>query len=253
MAWVESVSPSFRARHDDGDADDTARVLDMLEHTRDDLGRAFARTVGDITVVVHGSDLQLGLAHPQLVLARLLTAPAGRRYMAGWYGAKEIHVLSPRALRRRASQVAGSRELLLLAPAALYAQLVVGTNNPDLPPPFRPRTFGRWLEWAWLAQGSGQYLAGQVAHLRPAVARRLREGADPVFPPGVRDAALLGGTVFELLAREEGQGAVVRLAASPLHPGGAAAALEQAFAGRPIAAIEARWRSLLERTAAGEG
>jgi hypothetical protein len=252
MAWVESVSPSFRARHEDGDADDTARVLDMLEHVRDDLGRAFARTVGDITIVVHGSNLQLGLAHPQLVLARLLTAPAGRRYLAGWYGAKEIHVLSPRALSKRASHVPGSRELLLLSPAALYAQLVVGANNPDLPPPFRPKAFGRWLGWAWLAQGAGQYLSGQVAHLRPAVARRLREGPDPAFPPGVRDAALLGGTVFELLAREEGQDAVVRLASSPLHPGGAAAALEQAFAGRPIGATEARWRGLLERMTSAE-
>ena len=252
MAWVESISPSFRARHDDGDTDDAARVLDMLERTRDDLGRAFPRTVGDVTIVVHGSDLQLGLAHPQLVLARLLTAPAGRRYMAGWYGAREIHVLAPRALRRRASEVAGSRELLLLSPAALYAQLVVGANNPDLPPPFRPRPFGRWLGWAWLAQGAGQYLAGQVTHLRPAVARRLREGPDPAFPPGLRDAALLGGTVFELLAREAGEEAVVRLASSPLHPEGAAAAIEQAFGGRPPARTEARWRSLLERMAAAE-
>jgi len=253
VAWVESVSPSFSARHEESDAEDAGRVLQQLEHTRDDLARLFPRTVGDITVIVHGSDLQLGLAHPQLVLARLLTAPAGRRYMAGWYGAKEIHVLSPQALRKRASHVPGSRELLLLSPSALYAQLVAGTNNPDLPPPFRPRAFARWLRWAWLAQGAGQFLAGQVAHLRPAVARRLREGPDPTFPPGLRDAALLGGTVLDLLDREQGRDAVVGLVSAPLHAGGPRAALEAGFAGRPLAQTEGRWRGLLRRMASGEG
>ena len=43
-----------------------------------------------------------------------------------------------------------------------------------------------------------------MAHLRPAIARRLRERASPSFPPTARDAALLGGTVFDLLSRESG-------------------------------------------------
>ena len=144
-------------------------------------------------------------------------------------------MLAPRLLARRASAVPGSRELLMLAPRALYAAVVVGANNPELPPPFRPASFMRYLRWAWLAQGAAQYLSGQVPHLRPAIARRLHEGPRPDFPPGMRDAALLGGTVFDLLAREEGGAAAVGLACRPLHPDGAEAALVKAFGGRDTA------------------
>ena len=248
MAWVESVSPSFRARHESEDAEDAERVLDQLEHTRDALGRHFPQTVGDIAVVMHGSEVALALAQPYLPLARLLTAPAARRYLVGWFGAKEVHVLAPRLLVRRASSVPGSRELLALAPAALYAQLVVGANNSDLPPPFSPASFSRYVRWAWLAQGAAQYFSGQTAHVRPAVARRLREGAAPGFPPGVRDAALLGGTVLDLLVREEGEAAAARLT-SRLHPEGPEAALVEAFHGRSLAHTEGTWRTHLARLA----
>ena len=103
----------------------------------------------------------------------------------------------------------------LLAPAALYAQVVIGANNPGLPPPFRPGTFRRYLRWAWLAAGAAQYFSGQTPHARPAIARRLHEGPRPAFPPGIRDAMLLGGTVVDLVAREEGEEAAVRLACRP--------------------------------------
>ncbi|MDQ6916101.1 MAG: hypothetical protein M3155_09880, partial [Actinomycetota bacterium] len=136
MAWVESTSASFHARHDSEEADDAARVLDQLERARDRLERVFPRTVGDLTVVLHGSGLALSLAQPYLLAARALTAPAGRRYQVGWTGSREIHVLTPRALEARASGAPGSREALLLAPAALYAAAVVGANSPDLPPPY---------------------------------------------------------------------------------------------------------------------
>src|SRR5690242_21125542 len=46
---------------------------------------------------------------------------------------RSIHVLAPRALIAHASAVPDSREMNLLAPAALYTQLVVGLNNPRLP------------------------------------------------------------------------------------------------------------------------
>jgi hypothetical protein len=249
MPWVESVSPSFRARFEERDADEAARVLEQLEHARERLGGHFPRTPGELTVVVHDSSLALSLAQPYLPLARLVTAPAGRRYLAGWFGATELHVLAPRLLQARASGVPGSRELLLLTPTALYASIVVGVNNPELPPPFTPASFMRHLRWAWLAQGAAQYFAGQVEHLRPAIARRLHEGGPPSFPPGVRDAALLGGTVFDLLSREEGDGAAVRLAGR-LHPDGAEAALTKAFHDRPIAHSAAAWRAHLGRLAA---
>lgn len=248
MPWVESVSPSFRARFEERDTDEAARVLEQLERARERLARHFARVPGELTVVVHDSSLALSLAAPYLPLARIVTAPAGRRYLAGWFGASELHVLAPRLLDARASGVAGSRELLALTPSAMYASAVVGANNPELPPPFTLASFMRYLRWAWLAQGAAQYFAGQVEHLRPAIARRLHEGVAPSFPPGVRDAAILGGTVFDLLAREEGEGAAARLAGR-LHPEGAEAALVTAFGQRTIAHTAGTWRTHLSRLA----
>jgi hypothetical protein len=249
MAWVESTSPSFQARHEADEADDAARVLDQLERTRERLDSLFPRTVGELTVVLHDSSLSLHLAQPYLLVARALTAPAGRRYQTGWAGAKEIHVLSPRVLEGRASGAPGSREALMLTPSALYVEAVVGANSPDLPPPYSIAGFARQVRWAWLAQGAAQHFSGQVPHLRPAIARRLREGAAPRFPPDVRDAALLGGTVFDLLAREGGQHACVRLATLPLPAAGAEAALEKAFGGREPRHTEGAWRAHLARLA----
>ena len=145
MAWVETLSPSFAARHDSNAADDAARVLDELEAFRERLGGLFDRTPGDVAVVIHPHPVMLALAHPWLPLARLVAAPASRRYFAGWFSSREIHVLSRAALERRASGVEGSREALLLAPQHEYAHLVVGANNPDLPPPFGPRSFRRYM------------------------------------------------------------------------------------------------------------
>ncbi|HEV2653594.1 MAG TPA: hypothetical protein VGT82_01490, partial [Ktedonobacteraceae bacterium] len=80
----------------------------------------------------------------------------------------------------------------------------------DLPRRMTPARLRAELRWAWLLDGGGRWLAGQTVHARPAIARRLREGRRPSFPPGLRDAALLGGTVIDLLAREEGERAVNR-------------------------------------------
>jgi hypothetical protein len=246
---VESTSASFHARHDSQDADDAARVLDQLEVTRARLDRLFPRTVGELTAVLHGSTLSLNLAQPYLLVARALTAPAGRRYLTGWAGLREIHVLAPRALEARASGAPGSREALMTTPSVLYASAVVGASNPDLPPPYSPASFARQHRWAWLAQGAAQYFGGQVPHLRAAIARRLREGAAPAFPPTARDAPLLGGTVFDLAAREAGERACVSLATLPLPAGGAPAALGKAFGDRELRHTEAAWRAHLARLA----
>ncbi|HVS29473.1 MAG TPA: hypothetical protein VHE14_07955 [Solirubrobacteraceae bacterium] len=252
MAWEETFSLSFRARHETADADDAARVLEALEQLREHLATLFDRTPGDITVVLHPSELSLALAHPYLPVARRLTAPAARRYMAGWFGGQQIHLLAPQLLERRASGVRGSLELLRLTPQGLYARLTVGLNNPGLPPPFKPRSFVRALRWAWLAEGAGVFFSGQTAHARPAIARRLHEEDEPTFPPALRDSTLLGGTVFDLLAREEGIAAAVRLACR-LHAGGAQAALHAAFPGRSLAHTEAAWRSHLKRLSERDG
>lgn len=246
MAWDETISASFRARHETADADDAARVLDSLEQTRTRLDVLFPRTVSDVTVILHRSPALLDLAHPLVPIERLLTAPAARRYVVGSATATTIHVLAPRTLVRRASNVDGSREMLLRAPDVLYARLVVGINNRRLPPPSTPPHVLHRLRWAWLVEGAARYFAGQVDHARPAIARRLREGGRPSFPPSLRDAALLGGTVLDLLAREEGPEAAMRLACF-LDPDGPEKALRDAFGGRELVHTEGAWRSHLAR------
>src|SRR5205085_9240840 len=105
-------------------------------------------------VVLHGSQAQLDAAQPWLPLARRLVSPAGRRYVVGWAGEHELHVLSPRLLALRASNVEGSLEMLMLAPAALLARRAVAAGLPGLPPPFGPRRIARWARWAWLVEGA---------------------------------------------------------------------------------------------------
>jgi hypothetical protein len=250
MAWVESVSRSFRARHEAADADDADRVLDSLERTRDRLEQLFPRTVPEMTVVLHRGGMSLALANPLLPLAWFATAPAARRYVAGWAGRNELHVLAPAALQARASNVPGSREMLVLAPAALYARRVIAENNHDITTSITPRRIRLELRWAWLFEGAARWFAGQTEHARPAIARRLHEGGRPSFPPGVRDAPLLGGTVIDLLAREEGDLAAAQFSCR-LHPQGARAALSKAFGGRPFVHTEGAWRSHLARLAGG--
>jgi hypothetical protein len=244
VPWVESHSLSFSARHDSSQAEEAASVLASLEALRDELDGLYERTPGEVAVVLHPRPWALAFAHPWLPLARLVAAPASRRYFAGWFGEHEIHVLSPPALERRASGVAGSREALLLSPRHEYAHVVVGANNPDLPPPFSPAAFRRYVRWAWLCEGAATWLSGQAPHLRPAIVRRLREGGRPSFPPDARDAMLLGGTVFDLLERDQGTGAAAALAISPLDRGPRSVLLD-AF-GRQLASVERDWRASLD-------
>jgi hypothetical protein len=242
--WVETDSEHFTARHSELDADGAVAVLEMLERAREEL-RALLHDVPDgVAVVLHGTTAQLHAAQPLLPLAVRATAPASRRYLVGWPSRDTVHVLAPGVLEERASAVPGSREMLLLAPAALYAQLAVRATNPRL-------RRGRRLRWAWLVLGAAQLLSGQTDHARPAVKRRLYEGPEPSFPPGLRDAHLLGGTVVDLLAREEGPEAVAGLVAvagdAPPEE-----TLERAFHGRELRHTEAAWRAHLARMAGTE-
>ncbi len=248
MPWVESVSPSFRARHDSADSADAERVLQSLERTRERLSYLFPREIEGFTVVMHGSTLSLTIANPLTPVAWLATAPAARRYVAGWAGSQELHVLAPAALRARASNVPGSQEMLALSAAALYARRVVIENNDELSRARRPARAALELRWAWLVEGAGRWFGGQTEHARPAIERRLREGGRPQFPPGLRDAPLLGGTVIDLLAREEGEQAAARFVCR-LHPQGARAALSLAFHGRSFVHTEGAWRTHLARIA----
>lgn len=247
--WVESSSEHFTARYDDGDRRDVRGVLELLEETRDRLGTMFPELPGEVSVVLHTRGLELDLAQPFLPVVRRITTPAARRYLAGWAGRGAVHVLAPRLLRDRATNVEGSREMLLLTPAALYVQLVVAECNPELPPPWSPRSTLRASRWAWLLAGSAQWFSGQTSLARPAIARRLREDSRPEFPPGLKDAALLGGSVIDLVAREQGTRAAVKLACSPLPPGGPRQALLEAFEGRALVHTEGTWRAHLSRLA----
>jgi hypothetical protein len=248
VPWTESHSLSFSARHDSSQAEEAAAVLAALEVLRDDLAGLFERVPAELAVVLHPRPAALALAQPWLPMARRAAAPASRRYYAGWFGENEIHALARPALERRASKVAGSREALLLSPEHEYAHVVVGANNPELPPPFSLAAFRRYVRWAWLCEGAATWLAGQTRHLRAAIVRRLREGGRPAFPPDARDAMLLGGTIFDLLEREHGARAAAALALRPLERG-PRSLLVDAF-GRQLASVERDWRASLESLSA---
>ena len=235
MAWLETASETFVARHDERDAAEAERVLAQLEYARPRLQKLLNTDAGELAVVIHPSTAQLDAAAPWLVAQRALTAPAGRRYLAGWAGENELHVLSPRLLAQRASNVEGSLEMLMLTPSALLAKRLLGVGG---------RTaLKRFGGGAWRVEGAAQFFSGQTKHVRPAVVARLREGPTPSFPPDRRDATLLGGTVFELLAREEGEARCVALARD--------GELEHAFRGRPMRQSEQAWRSHLSRLGGG--
>jgi len=250
VAWVESASPSFRARHESTHADQADRVLYSLERTREYLAQHFPQRVDGLWVVFHSSVVSLSAACPMVPVAWIAAAPAARRYIAGWSGRDELHVLLPETLEARASTVPGSSEMLARTAPALYARRVIIENNDDVPlRTLSPRRLRAELRWAWLLEGAARWFSGQTAHSRPAIARRLREGRRPAFPPGVRDAPLLGGTVIDLLVRERDERAAARLARR-LHPRGRRAALREAFGSRSAAQIEEAWRAHLARMAA---
>lgn len=248
-AWVEASSEHFVARYDERDRRDVRGVLELLEETRERVGGLLPALPGETSVVLHTSALELDLAQPLLPLVRRLTTPAARRYLAGWAARGTLHVLAPRAMRERAANVEGSREMLLLTPAALYVQLAVAECGSQLPPPWSLRSTRLAARWAWLVAGTAQWLSGQTALARPVIARRLRDDARPEFPPGLKDAALLGGSLVDLVAREQGTAAAVRLACSPLPPGGPRQALLDAFDGRALVHTEGTWRAHLSRLA----
>ena len=254
MTWVETVSASFTARHDSSAADDAHRVLQSMERAREGLEAFFPRTPDELTIVLHDGMAGMVLTNPLFPLSWLATGPAARRYVVGWSGRRELHMLAPARLRARASNVSGSAEMLEASAACLYARRVIIASNRDLARVMPVLRLRRELRWAWLLEGAARWFGGQTEHARPAIARRLREGGRPSFPPGRRDAALLGGTVIDLLARESdppSPAAAARLV-SRLHPQGPEAALREAFGGRSMADISGAWHTHLARFAAAQ-
>ena len=241
MSWIETASDTFVARHDERDTDDAQRVLAQLEYARRHLQRRLDAEAGELAVVLHPTIAQLDAAQPWLPLQRARTAPAARRYVVGTVTDQEIHVLAPRLLAQRASNVEGSLELLMLAPSALLAKRL-------LAPTRKGRFRLRPTDAPWRLEGAAQFYSGQTRHVRPAVVLRTHETPAPSFPPARRDALLLGGTVFDLLHREAGEAACLELA----HAADPGRALERAFHGRPMRQTEQAWRSHLNRLARPE-
>jgi hypothetical protein len=250
VAWVETHSLSFAARHEADDTECAQRTLDELEDLRLRLEERFEVAPGEITVVVHPTAAWLAAAHPYLPAARWAAAPAGRRYLAGWAMATELHILNDHYTDRRAAGQ-DSRRALRRTAERLYVQVVLAANNDQLPPPWSPRRFGRYLRWVWLIEGAAQYFSGQVPLFRAAVIRRMREGGPPTFPPSARDAIILGGTVFDLLERRAGPEAC-ELLVSRLRKDGAHGNIELAF-GLPAPEVEREWRRHLREEVARAG
>ena len=140
MPWTESSSAHFEARHEASDERGAAAVLELLEtHAASRSRRVFPRIPEEVAVVMHAGT-RCALARGAAAAARL---GRERRDLAalprGLVRRRARCTCSPRAaLERRASAVPDSRDMLMLTPAALYAQLVVATNNRRLPPPLRP-------------------------------------------------------------------------------------------------------------------
>ena len=244
MTWIETDSLSFTARHDDADLACAHRVLDSLEDLRLRLEDRFDAVPGNVTIILHDNPAWLSAAHPLLPAVRWSAAPAARRYLAGWPMAGEIHTLNDTWMERRS---AGEDSLRALRGTAerMYCQIVMAANNEQLPPMWTPRRFITYLRWAWLIEGAAQHFTGQTSLFRAAVITRLREGERPAFPPGRRDALILGGTVFDLLDRHAGSEACARMA-SRLHRQGPRGNLELAFGAR-MREIERAWRAHLDQ------
>jgi hypothetical protein len=243
VSWVETDSLSFTARHEEADAAFAKRTLDRLEDLRLKLEDRFNLVPDDITVVIHDNPAWLAAAHPLLPAVRAAATSAGRRYLAGWPMATELHVLNEPWIEQRAGGEDSERALRGTADR-LYVQLVLAANNELLPPVWTPRRFLRYLRWAWMIEGGAQYFSGQVPLFRAAVLNRLRGGRKPSFPPSRRDAIILGGTVFDLLEQERGT-AACELIVQRLRRGGPGASLELAFEA-PLRRIESEWRVYLE-------
>ena len=146
----------------------------------------------------------------------------------------------------------GSREMLALTAAALYTKRVITENNRALSGVAAPVRVRARAPLGMAARGRCAMVLGpdgvRTAGDRAAAARRTASRAsrpESATPP------LLGGTVIDLLAREEGERAAVELACR-FHPGGSRQALAGAFRGRPLVHTEGAWRAHLARLAGAQ-
>lgn len=245
MPWVESDTEHFHCRHSSQHDADAARVLALLERVRERMSGRLPKLAGELTVVLHDTPMSLALSHPLMAIQWRAVAPSSRPYVTGWFGARELHVLTPKALRARASSITGSFEMLRLAPASLYIRRLISESNVDLATARPPNRRALETRWAWLLEGSARWLSGESDYAHAVVSERVRDGHRINFPPSARDAPLLAPTVMELLALQRGEQAVAAIC-TRLPAEGPKASLAKAFPGRELINVESDWRRYLQ-------
>ena len=103
-------------------ASDAARVLALLERTRERLAEPFRQPALELTVVLHDSRQALALSNPLMPAVWGLSARPLRRYVAGWVGRRRAaRALAARAARTRIRSLGLVRDACAGAGFALRA------------------------------------------------------------------------------------------------------------------------------------
>ncbi len=239
--WTESSSSQFRVRFDDDARTEVEELVHVLETVSARLEAHGLVLPDHPTIVVHPTSISLSLAQPAFVVAQSFTESNGRRYLASWTAGSTLHLISPQRLVRGTEGHISMRDALDRAPACGLAHLALGHVNPQL----SLHRAVRKRAWFWLAWGAGQTLVGQVPMLASTIAARRRERRALVLPPPPRDAVALGGSIVELVRRERGLTALVKLLREPL-PARPQDWLHHALPGLGSTERDVHWRMLLD-------
>ena len=189
MAWVDTASETFVARHDERDEEDAARVLAQLEFARTRLEERFdhapRRARGRPALLGRPARRRAAVAAGRAPPHRARRAPLRRR-LGRPARAARARAAAARAPRLQRRGLAGDADAGALGAARAPLRR---RRPPEAAAAAQPPRVARWARWAWLVEGAAQWLSGQTRHVRPAVARRLREGPTPAFPPVARRRA----------------------------------------------------------------
>lgn len=239
--WTESSSSRFRVRFDDESRVEVEEVVHYLETLAAKLEAHGLVLPEHPTIVVHPTAFSLSLAQPAFLAAQSFTESNGRRYLASWTAGSTVHLIAPSRLARGTETHISMRDALERAPAVGLAHLALGHVNPAL----SLHRVVRKRAWFWLAWGAGQALVGQVPMLASTIAARRRERRALQLPPPPRDAVALGGSIVELVRRERGLTALVKMLIAPL-PQRPEDWLHHALPGIGATERDVQWRMLLE-------
>ena len=203
MAWVETESLSFTARHESDDEAYAQRTLDRLEDLRLRLEERFDEAPG------RGDRDRPPLAG---LAQRRAPVPARRPACRG-AGRTPL----PRRLGdgRRSFTSSTTSTPTAARPARTPCRRCAGPRSASTRRSWSPPTTRgchrrgaravRPLPALGVAdRGRRPVLRRSTGLFRAAANTRMRKGGPPSFPPSARDAIILGGTVFELLERERG-------------------------------------------------